>query len=115
MLNIIKSVNLISNVLFQKMALLPTWRNFWFDSLPSPPPLPFTHAPMHRKLQYCLVLSFKHFVIYDPSPSLEFPMTLRFGWEVGGGGRVWIFFGATQLLSNSSNFNPLRLYMVADG
>ena len=81
-----------------------------------PPPLPFTHAPMHRKLQFCLVLSFKHFVIYNPSPSLEFPMTLRFGWEVGGGGGgVWIFFGATQLLSNSSNFNPLRLYMVADG
>ena len=82
---------------------------------PPPPPLHFTHAPMHRKLQFCLVLSFKHFVIYDPSPSLEFPMTLRFGWEVGGGGGVWIFFGATQLLSNSSNFNPLRLYMVADG
>ena len=31
MLNITKSVNLISNVLFQKMAILPTWRNFWFQ------------------------------------------------------------------------------------
>ena len=69
MLNIIKSVNFISNVLFQKIAILPTWRNFWFDSLPPPPPPPPSHAPMHWKLQFHLVLSFKHFVIYDPSPS----------------------------------------------
>ena len=44
MLNIIKSVNFISNVLFQKIAILPTWRNFWFDSLPPPPP-PSSHMP----------------------------------------------------------------------
>ena len=76
----------------------------------------FTHAPMHWKLQFHLVLSFKHFVIYDPSPSQEFPMTLRWGGSgAGRGGGVWIFLGATQLLSYSSNFNPLRLCMVADG
>ena len=112
MLNIIKSVNFISNVLFQKIAILQLHGGI-FGLIPSPTPLPFTHAPMHRKLQFRLVLSFKHFVIYDPSPAQEFLMTLRWGGRWEGG--VWIFFGATQLLSNSSDFNPLRLCMVADG
>ena len=46
-------------------------------------------------------------------------MTLRWGGSGagggGGGGGVWIFLGATQLLSYSSNFNPFRLCIVADG
>lgn len=71
----------MSNVLFQKMAILQLHGGI-FGLIRS---LPFTHAPMHRKLQFRLVLSFKHFVIYDPSPSLEFPMALRFGWEVEEG------------------------------